>query len=71
MIEQEDRRFYYFYNENFSQTFVEDSKLQGMGLDEKLTHKSIQTYKFYVDHISQMTTCNKVHLLVSNKKLYK
>ena len=39
MSEQEDRRFYYFYNENFAETEIPESQLRGQGLDAKLTSK--------------------------------
>ena len=35
--EQEDRRFYYFYNENFAETDTSENELCGLGLDAKLT----------------------------------
>lgn len=37
--EQEDRRMYYFYNENFAETDISENKLRGQGLDAKLTSK--------------------------------
>lgn len=39
MSEQEDRRMYYFYNENFAETDISENKLRGQGLDAKLTSK--------------------------------
>ena len=41
-----------------------------MGLDAKLTHKALASYKWYRSHIAQMTEKNKVFLLVANKKQY-
>jgi hypothetical protein len=36
VIEQDNRRFFYFYNENFRETYVDDKELAGKGLDSKL-----------------------------------
>lgn len=71
MIEQDDRRFHYFYNENFAGTVIDESLLQGQGLDMKLANKVIATYKWFHDHVSQLTNTNKVYLLVTNKSIYK
>ena len=45
--EQEDRRFYYFYNENFAETDVNEKDLQGLGLDAKLTRKVFKVFEWY------------------------
>lgn len=44
VIEQDDRRFFYFYNENYVGTIVSESELQGNGLDLKLTKKAVKAY---------------------------
>lgn len=64
MIELEDRKFFYFYNENFRHTAVSDSELEGQGLDQKLTQRVLSTFKYYFDHVGQLTQENKVRLLV-------
>lgn len=51
MIELEDRKFFYFYNENFRHTAVSDSELEGQGLDQKLTQRVLRTFKYYFDHV--------------------
>jgi len=50
VIELEDRRFYYFYNENSAHTIVNDDSLQGLGLDLKLSKKVLATYKWFYEH---------------------
>ena len=60
VIEIDDRRFFYFYNENHQETAIPDSELEGMGLDAKLTRKAFIAYKYYFKHVSQMTSANKV-----------
>ena len=70
VIELEDRRFHYFYNENFKHTAVSDSELEGAGLDHKLTEKVLKTFNFYVQHVGQLTDTNKIRLLVQNKSQY-
>lgn len=42
-----------------------------MGLDAKLTRKAVAVYKYYVKHVSQLTSANKIHLLVANKSAYR
>ena len=64
--EQEDRRFYYFYNENFAETITQESEVRGLGLDAKLTHKVFKTLVWYFRHFQGLTGVNKVHLLTSN-----
>ena len=65
--EQEDRRFYYFYNENFAETEVVDVDLRGQGLDAKLTHKVFKVFQWYYRHFQGLTgNENKVFLLTSN-----
>ena len=71
VIELEDRQFYYFYNENCAQTAVDEHSLQGLGLDCKLRHKACTVLKYYHQHVAQITSTNKVYLLVQNKSLYK
>ena len=67
MSEQEDRRFYYFYNENFAETEVTDSSLRGQGLDAKLTSKVFKVLQWYYRHLKGLTGAeNKVYLLTSN-----
>lgn len=67
VIELEDRRFHYFYNENSAHTIVSDDRLQGLGLDLKLSNKVLTTYKWFYEHFQQLTSKNKVYLLVQNK----
>jgi len=71
VIELDDRQFYYFYNENCVHTQVNEAGLQGLGLDLKLSHKAVAVYKYYYQHIGQVTDTNKVYLLVHNKASYK
>lgn len=72
--EQENRRFYYFYNENFAETNTPESELRGLGLDAKLTSKVHHVFQFYRKHLQGLTDVNKVFLLTSNsatKQAYK
>ena len=64
--EQEDRRFYYFYNENFAETDTPESELRGLGLDAKLTTRVHKVFQFYRRHFQGLTDVNKVFLLTSN-----
>ena len=66
MSEQEDRRFYYFYNENFAETEIPESQLRGQGLDAKLTSKVYKVFQWYYKHFKGLTDTNKVFLLTSN-----
>ena len=68
MSEQEDRRFYYFYNENFAETNVNENDLRGQGLDAKLTSKVFKVLQWYYHHFRGMTETNKVFLLTSNNQ---
>ena len=51
VLEQEDRRFYYFYNENFEETHVGESELRGLGLDAKLTRKVFKVFEWYRNYL--------------------
>ena len=64
----EDRRFYYFYNENFAETAVKDEfKLfAGLGLDARLTRKVLKVFEWYSEHFAGLTDKNKVYLLTSD-----
>lgn len=42
-----------------------------MGLDLKLSHRAVAVYKYYYQHVGQVTDTNKVYLLVQNKNTYK
>lgn len=64
--EQEDRRFYYFYNENFAETSANEGEMRGLGLDAKLTHKIFKLFTWYYRHFKGLTSTNKVFLLTSN-----
>lgn len=64
--EKEDRRFYYFYNENSSETDTPAAQLQGLGLDAKLTRKVFAVFNWYYNHLRGLTDRNKVFLLTSN-----
>ena len=68
VLEVEDRRFYYFYNENCIETASEEQvrQLAGMGLDAKLTNKVYNVFLWYQRHFSGLTDTNKVFLLTSN-----
>ena len=44
IIEQDARQFYYFYNENFKDTYVDEKSLKGQGLDNKLRTKVAFAY---------------------------
>lgn len=39
VIEQEARLFYYFYNDNFQETYIHEHTMKGKGLDKKLKSK--------------------------------
>lgn len=64
----EDRRFYYFYNENFTETAIKDElKLfAGLGLDGRLTRKVLKVFDWYSEHMAGMTEGKKVYLLTSD-----
>ena len=64
--EQGDRRFYYFYNENFVETDTPECELRGLGLDAKLTHRVFRVFQWYRRHLEGLTDTNKVFLLTSN-----
>ena len=68
VTEFEDRRFYYFYNENCSETSSKamERQLSGMGLDAKLTNKVFQVFLWYQKHFHGLTDDNKIYLLTSN-----
>ena len=67
-MEQEDRRFYYFYNENFAETDVGECELRGLGLDAKLTRKVFKVFEWYRNYLKGLTGVNKVFLLTSNSQ---
>jgi predicted GNAT family acetyltransferase len=54
VLEQDNRRFYYFYNENFQETYVDEKSLRGKGLDMKLSHKVFKTFEWYTEHFCGM-----------------
>ena len=65
----EDRRFYYFYNENFTETAINDEPkaFAGLGLDARLTRKVLKVFTWYSEHFAQMTApAKKVYLLTSD-----
>ena len=64
--ELEDRRFYYFYNENHAETDTNENDLRGLGLDAKLTAKVFKVFQYYRKHFEGLTDVNKVFLLTSN-----
>lgn len=67
LLEQEQRKIYYFYNENFTQTFIKnDNQSQGKGLDHKLKRKIAQVFSWYYSHLSGLTAGNKVFLLTDS-----
>jgi hypothetical protein len=68
VAEQEDRRFYYFYNENFIETAIKDEKrvFAGLGLDAKLSRKVLQVFNWYQQHLAPVTSMNKVYLLTTD-----
>ena len=68
MTEFEDRRFYYFYNENCGETSSKamEKQLAGMGLDAKLTNKVFQVFLWYKKHFQGLTDENKIYLLTSS-----
>jgi len=71
VIEQDNRRFFYFYNENFRETHVDDKALVGKGLDSKLQSKVFKTFEWYSEHfagLAEATDQNEpiVYLLTSN-----
>ena len=51
-LEQSRRQMYYHYNENFSDTFVDDrdERLKNKGLDYKLKFKVSKVFEFYFKH---------------------
>jgi hypothetical protein len=68
VAELEDRHFYYFYNENFTETAIADEQktFAGLGLDARLTRKVLKIFTWYSNHFAAMTTCPKVFLLTSD-----
>ena len=66
VIEQEYRRFYYFYNENNAETYLSNDDLKGLGLDAKLTCKVFSVFSWYLKQMVGLTNGNKVYLLTSN-----
>jgi len=54
---QEGRQFYYFYNENFQDTHLDEDdagvrkELSGKGLDDKLRYKVGLILKYYLSHL--------------------
>jgi hypothetical protein len=72
VIEQDNRRFFYFYNENFRETYVDDKSLIGKGLDSKLQAKVFKAFEWYSDHFSGLAEATDkadepiVYLLTSN-----
>jgi hypothetical protein len=66
VLEQEDRRFYYFYNENCADTHQPESELEGLGIDAKLTNKVFSVFTWYIKLLQGLTSTNKVYLLTSN-----
>ena len=78
MLEQENRRFFYFYNENFKDTYVDEDQLAGKGLDTKQSMKVYQAYEWYASHFTGLADAvgrktPVVYLLTSNteaKQLY-
>ncbi|CDW74058.1 exosome complex exonuclease rrp44 [Stylonychia lemnae] len=68
LTEQESRQIYYFYNENFAETFVQESLIQGKGLDQKIKTKVSQVYQWYCDHLSGITEGHQIFLLTENFK---
>ena len=72
-LEQDSRQFYYFYNENFRDTFVDEKNpkvkkiLHGKGLDWKLQYKVSKVFEWYFMHLQGLTTEeNSVYLLTDN-----
>ena len=67
-LEIESRNIHYCYNDNFSETIVdeESSAIKGKGLDFKLMAKTYKTFEFYVNHLKGLTQGNRVYLLTEN-----
>jgi hypothetical protein len=70
VTEQEDRRFYYFYNENSTHTSIDDRALFGKGLDEKIRKRIEATYEWYSEHLQQVISGPVVYLLTTRKSMY-
>ena len=57
MDAQEGRCFYYFYNENFQETHLDEQSaaarkiLAGKGLDDKIRYKVALVLKYYLQHL--------------------
>lgn len=57
MDAQEGRCFYYFYNENFQETHLDEESavakmaLAGKGLDDKIRYKVALVLKYYLQHL--------------------
>lgn len=68
LIEQDQRQIYYFYNENFKDTYIRDNQFQGKGLDYKLKRKVGLCYQWYSEHLTGLTESNKVYLLTDSQK---
>jgi exosome complex exonuclease DIS3/RRP44 len=68
VTEVEDRRFYYFYNENFEGTAIKDERRQfaGLGLDARLTRKVLKVFEWYTSHFAALTSEKKVFLLTTD-----
>ena len=78
--EASGRLFYYLYNENFTETFMDEDRdelikelLQGKGLDDKLRVKIALVLSFYLKHFHGLTKGIKVSLLTTDsmsKRIY-
>jgi len=67
-VEQESRQIYYFYNDNFAETFVDEAGLKGKGLDFKLKTKMAAVYQWYCDHMQGLAREPPVVLLTDSLK---
>lgn len=67
-MEQDARLIYYFYNDNFAETFLEDEKLRGKGMDLKLKSKIAKVFQWYCEHLQGIARENSVVLLTDSAR---
>ena len=67
---QEGRQFYYFYNENFQATYLDEqseaarAELTGKGLDDKLRYKVALVLKYYLHHLEGLSESEDVPVFI-------
>ena len=75
MDAQEGRCFYYFYNENFQETHLDEGsavvkkELDGKGLDDKIRYKVALVLKYYIEHLANLLKdANSVFILTDSQE---